>query len=205
MSSTCPNCQAPVPDDFGLIECAKCGASIFVEFDGSVTAPTEEPVIEHHSNSQSNAIDFDQDETSFEFPAEVDAGSAAAVVAGEAEESFDIMPQSVIAEIPQSTTSEQHMDELQDFANSPLSQGRDGLLRVNLIISGIDTSDLRNLVYEALLDKKFLWDAESIMKGVASGQLQIPDLPSVKAAVLLLRLKNIPVNVSWEQHAIHQA
>ncbi len=190
--SHCPNCQAPVPDDFGLIECKNCGASIFVEFDGSVATPPEEAVIEQNTFSRSMPLDQAQED---------------AIEPEEflEDEPFDIMPQSVVTAMPSATTSEQHMDELQDFANSPLSQGRDGLLRVNLTISGIDTADLRNLVHEALLDKKFLWDAEGMMKNINSGQLYIQDLPSVKAAVLLLRLKNIPVNVSWEQHAIHQA
>lgn len=194
--SNCPNCQAPVPDDFGLIECANCGASIFVEFDGSVTAPAEDAVVEH--NTASHTITHEA--TPAEMPPfEIDSNEILS------EQTFDMMPQSVVTPIPEPSTSEQHFDELQDFANSPLSQGRDGLLRVNLTISGIDTADLRNLIHEALLDKKFLWDVEGMMKQIASGQLKIQDLSSVKAAVLLLRLKNIPVQVSWEQHAIHQA
>ncbi len=190
--SHCPNCQAPIPDDFGLIECKNCGASIFVEFDGTVALPPEESALEHNTASNTAAIEFAQPVTSE--PEEFLT-----------DESFDIMPQSVVKDTPTLTTSEAHLDELQDFANSPLSQGREGLLRVNLTISGIDTADLRNLVYEALLDKKFLWDADGMIKSVQSGQLFIQDLPSVKAAVLLLRLKNVPVSVSWEQHAIHQA
>ena len=36
MATHCPNCQNPVDDDFGLIDCSVCGASFFLDLDGSV-------------------------------------------------------------------------------------------------------------------------------------------------------------------------
>lgn len=221
--SQCPVCQSPVPDDFGLIECKKCGAALFVEFDGAVTAQNESEDVsieaslaDHNTHSQSKTVDitdelFGSEDSATVVQAYAEQEPVEAPLQETLEETvavneggFEFMPQSVVA--PEShATSDEHMDELKDFANSALSQGREGLLRVNMVISGIDTADLRNSVYEALLDKKFLWDAEGMIKGIHAGRLQIEDLPSVKAVVLLSRLKSIPVNVSWEQHAIHQA
>jgi len=200
----CPVCQTSVPDDFGLIECSKCGAVLFVEFDGKVTARSEErttvlsedtPVVD--IPAYENQLEPSLDETVLAMPEPLPPPPV---------EFFEeLMPQSIIAPLPPPTTSEEHMDDLQAFANSPVSQGREGLLRVNLVISGIDTADIRNSVLEALSDKKFLWDSDGLIKSVHAGRLHIEDLPSVKAAILISRLKGIPVNVSWEQHAIHQA
>lgn len=203
----CPVCQSSVPDDFGLIECTKCGAVLFVEFDGKVTARNNERTEVYAETSPEPEVDVPEFDNHFEA-----TGFEETVLAPpppppiEEDEVFEeLMPQSIVAPVPPPATGEEHMDDLQQFANSPASQGREGLLQVNLVISGIDTADIRNSVHEALTDKKFLWDADGLIKSIHAGRLHIQDLPSVKAAILISRLKSIPVNVSWEQHAIHQA
>ena len=165
----CPICQAPVTEDFGLIECKKCGAALFVEFDGTVKAQSDD-VPTQMTISQSVTVDITdelfgsdpQPEQNFGYDAtEIQTFEESTPPPPPADrteilaEQFENMPQSVVLTPPE-TSSEEHMDDLKDFANSPMSQGREGLLRVNVVISGIDTADLRNMVYEALLDRKFL-------------------------------------------------
>ena len=35
--SSCPHCQSELPDDFGLVQCGGCGASVFIDMDGQVS------------------------------------------------------------------------------------------------------------------------------------------------------------------------
>ena len=41
MMSNCPSCQTLIDEDFGLVTCHGCGATLFVELDGSLRANEE--------------------------------------------------------------------------------------------------------------------------------------------------------------------
>lgn len=96
------------------------------------------------------------------------------------------------------------MQDVVDYANSTESQGREGLLRFNLNIIGIDSAEVRKQIINTLTDSRFLWDVTEIMTTIKDGQLNLRDLTAVKAALLVHRLRSIPVEISWEQYAIHQ-
>lgn len=91
------------------------------------------------------------------------------------------------------------------FGNSPNSGGREGSLRYTLWIEGIDTADVRNAFKEAITDKKLLWDTEKILKSIHKGRVAIENVSSIKAQVVVTRLKHLPIQVKWEQHAIHDS
>lgn len=58
----CPLCLAPVSDDFGLIECAKCNAQLIVHMDGRVEysgANVSEPITESEPTRAPSAPSFD--------------------------------------------------------------------------------------------------------------------------------------------------
>lgn len=92
------------------------------------------------------------------------------------------------------------MSDVADFGNSSVSQGREGLLRFNIYIAGIDTSDIRAEVREALDDAKFLWDVDAIIGSVKNGELAIKEITPVKSALLVQKLRTISVEVRWEQY-----
>lgn len=96
------------------------------------------------------------------------------------------------------------LSDIAQFGNSESSGGRDGTLRYNLFISGIDTSDVRLAFREALTDRKFLWDTDQILRSLKNGQVRIENVSATKAHVLISRLRNMPVKVRWEQYAVHQ-
>jgi hypothetical protein len=106
-------------------------------------------------------------------------------------------------EIATAETSEESLN-LDQFANSEASRGRDGNLRYSVTISGIDTGELRTRVLEALTDKKFLWDVNALIKSIRAGELTLSDVSAVKAALLVSRLRSFSLDVHWEQHALHQ-
>jgi hypothetical protein len=96
------------------------------------------------------------------------------------------------------------MSDIAEFGNSTVSQGREGILRFNLYITGIDTADLRNEIRDALRDDRFLWDTENIISKIKNGELVLNEITPVKSAILLQRLRSISVDIRWEQYAVHQ-
>ncbi len=97
------------------------------------------------------------------------------------------------------------MREVATFGNSDASTAREGGYRFNLLIYGIDSVDIRNDVKDALTDGRFLWDLESLLSQIEQGVLKLNDLSAVKSALIVQRLKTLPVDIKWEQYAIHQS
>lgn len=96
------------------------------------------------------------------------------------------------------------LSDLADFGNADLASGREGPLRYTLFISGIDTKDVRESFREALTDRKFVWDTDQILKSIREGQVKIENASATKAYMLVIRLRNLPLQVRWEQYVVHQ-
>jgi hypothetical protein len=96
------------------------------------------------------------------------------------------------------------LDEIADYGNSEVSRASDGLLLFNVIIDGIDTNELRAAVQSVLDDKRFLWNPDGLMNSIRNGRLKITKINSIKASLLVKRLKNLDVTIRWEQYAITQ-
>lgn len=100
-------------------------------------------------------------------------------------------------------TTEEALKEVLTFANSPNMEANEGSLRYNLVIQSIDTKDLLKQVFEALEDERFLWDAEGLVSQTKSGVLRLSDLNAIKASLIVFRLRDVDVEVAWEQENIH--
>ena len=93
---------------------------------------------------------------------------------------------------------------LNAFANSELSAARDGPLLFRIVISGIDSKEMRETIREAMTDPRFAWDVGALLSRIDKGNLTIENVAPVKASVLVNRLKRLPVTIRWEQHAVSQ-
>lgn len=94
------------------------------------------------------------------------------------------------------------MSEISDYGNSEVSQGREGAYQLTIVISGIDSKDLRDDLYAAIEDSRFLWDEQAIINSAKNGVVKIKGVSTIKAAILLQRLRGLPLEVRWEQNAI---
>ncbi len=97
------------------------------------------------------------------------------------------------------------LSDIAEFGNSANSGSQSGSLRYDLVISGIDTSDVRNAFREALVDKKLMWDTDEILRSIHNGEVRIENVSAVKANVLITRLRMLPFKIRWEQYAVHQS
>ena len=226
----CPVCNHPVPDDFGLISCESCGAQLIVHVDGRVEHSTGEPEPEplepgeQPSDFAPQAV-FPPQEMEFSSENEEPVSDFAPEEQGEEE----LLPPELVApELPEEPPQQMFdgsepdmspaaevyqsgpqanspdLSDLANFAKSADSGGREGPLRYNLSVTGIDTSDVREAFREAITDRKFMWDTEQILRSIRNGEVRIANVSPVKAFILINRLRNLPVRVEWEQYAITQ-
>jgi hypothetical protein len=121
-------------------------------------------------------------------------------------DAFDIVPEEPRAEVyrPSDAQNSPDLSDIAKFGNSGASSGRDGSLRYNLFISGIDTADVREAFREAITDRKLVWDIDQILRSLKNGEVLIPNVTAPKAYILISRLRNVPVQVKWEQYALSQ-
>lgn len=221
---TCPVCNHQVPDDFGLISCDGCGAQLIVHVDGRVehTSDQEEIVMDSPSEGEPAsdyapeaefAVEAEEPVPDIGAPDPEERGLPQELVEPEAleeppQQMFDGSEpdSSSAAEVykPGTPPNSPDLSDLAGFANSQESGGREGPLRYNLAITGIDTSDVRNAFREAITDRKFMWDTEQIVRSIRNGEVRISNVSPVKAFILINRLRNLPLHVEWEQHAITQ-
>lgn len=247
----CPFCQTEIPDDFGLIECPNCQASLFVDMDGSVEASApaprsdgpslqpEEPDEEFGATFAAQLVD---ESLGYEEPPEVpledqidhpEEPVADEPVAEEpiAEEPIDFGSQGdelsesepledFSSNEPQNESFEsalagpdqplevpaqvQSGDGSMDISNMATAMDQEGVsegLRYDLEITGIDTADLRREVMESLMDKKLGWNVEDLMARITGGSLTLKGVTAVKAHVVVQRLKTLPLEMRWDQHA----
>lgn len=222
---SCPVCNGHVADDFGLMECENCGAQLIVHVDGRVEysgnrevsqsnvaagALSEIPELPENLTPEPAALPesplddlFEHDPAApEELPAELGGEVAPEkMFDGNEHDSLDEAPPMYQQGPPANSPD---LSDLAAFANSSESGGREGPLRYNLAVSGIDTSDVREAFREAITDRKFMWDTDQILRSIRHGEVRIANVAPGKAYMLINRLRNLPVRVKWEQHAITQ-
>ena len=111
----------------------------------------------------------------------------------------------VVASSDLHSTNSSDMSDIASFGNSQDSGSRDGSLRYNITVAGIDTSDVRESFREAITDARLVWDIEQILRSVKHGEVRFTNVSPAKAFVVILRLRGLPLQVKWEQYAISQS
>ena len=91
---------------------------------------------------------------------------------------------------------------LNEYANSELSQGKNGAFVYQLVFEGIDSKEIREAVRQELDDSRFGWDTHALLNGVQGGKLVIERLSAIKASILVNRLKRLPLKIKWQQFSI---
>jgi hypothetical protein len=171
MSTVCPQCASPVEQDFGVATCGQCAAVLFIDLDGNASL-SESPV------STSVAFHEESPDVPFLDPVEQD------------------LPQEPLIEQALAPEPASEVEVFQ-FVDSDPAQGP---MSYSVIVGKIDTKELRNQILEAINDPKFGWDPREVMKSVQAGVLHFNDLNPVKASVLVQKLRDLPIEISWTQN-----
>lgn len=198
--ASCPVCQTENEADFGLVNCRSCGSPFFVEIDGSASSseiPSAPEIPKDPTSPSIKAADI--------IPTELPPLPEMPIQDGlQALDSFDTPAAQEVPLPPPPAPPMEDLREIASYGNSEVSQAREGAYRFSIIIRGIDTAEIRQSVRHELADSRFLWDIDALLDTVTNGELVIDDVSAVKAALAIQRLKLLPVEIRWEQHAIHQ-
>ena len=113
------------------------------------------------------------------------------------QEIHDVVYEDIIPEPAIEPEDPGDLSDVSEYANSDQAFGP---LSYSVTIENIDTKETRQLLLEALTDPKFGWDPKELLKQVKLGQLKFENLNPVKASVLVQKLQDVPVKVSWIQN-----
>ena len=220
--AACPRCGTQLKEDYGMSQCPGCGAFSFVDMDGnaviqdvSADPPAENPSdyaepVEvgggaspsDYSDPIENVIDVPQDVPQEDFKPFDPFEQTPEAVEAPTNSGFHAGPK--LMKPDQSFGPADDPLNINEFANSEVSAAKDGPLLFRVLISGIDTREIRDSIREVLEDPRFAWDSNEIFSKVSKGILAINGLSPVKASILITRIKRLPVQIRWEQYAIAQ-
>jgi hypothetical protein len=172
MSHQCPQCGASIEQDYGVTTCTKCSSVLFVDMDGNV---------------QLNQAGYAAANQEIEIVEQ--APQSAEIYSSESLPTEELFPNDPPKDL---------VEELQDFGNQPMSETA---LTYTVVVECIDHADLRDQVKKAITDPRFQWDVSEIMSKQINGRIELKKINAVKAAIVVRRLKELPVKVSWRQYA----
>ncbi len=89
--------------------------------------------------------------------------------------------------------------DIQRFDESASSQMDDGEYVYEVIITGIDSADLKKDIIMALSEKRFSLIVSELQKEIQKGELVVRNLNPVRAMLIVLRLQSLDVIVEWRQ------
>ncbi len=224
MAANCPQCSNPVFEDFGVAVCSNCHSVLFIDMDGnaSITEP-HQTLLEDTANSFSQPEPKSEGDVGYE----VDSNSEADLKFEELakfEQDLPLEPTSEQSTSYRFTDQNKQIDEqpaeivkteTNSFASpesnslpelpSDLSAAdmEVGVLSYDLLIENIDTKEIRSQLQDIFSEPKFHWDAAELLKKIKMGKLRLENINAAKASVLVQKISEMPVKVSWKQNAFN--
>ncbi len=193
--ATCPRDGTKIDVEYGMATCPQCGVVLFIDMDGEAQLGLEaEALVFDEAPVETPLSAQPPPDLPIEpVPLNMEEYASGASYAGDP--------------VTAATQAISPGDPLgiQSYANSEVSQAKDGPLLVRIIVSGVDTKEIRESLREAITDSRFGWDVDAIMRTIANGELRIANVSPVKASVAINRLKRLPIRIRWEQYAVTQA
>ncbi len=203
MATTCPQCGQSLDQDFGVVSCSHCHSVLVFDLDGNVEIQDASIIRQEiHDASESEEPVVVEDPILFEDPiAEISSEQIGEIASTDIEESivdqsFEALDQPIEEPSILAAVEEPFIGE----PTVPLVNTSGSVISYHLKIEGIDTKDMRTQVEEALGDAKFPWTAKEIIRQTKDGILEIGPMNPVVASVLVRRLKDLSLNISWRQN-----
>ena len=95
--------------------------------------------------------------------------------------------------------TKQDLSDVEAYGNME-SAAYKGLLRYDLQITGVDSSNVEEQILSILEDSRLKKDAKTCLSSKKNGVLQIKNLNPVKVVYLVSQLINLPIELSWKQY-----
>lgn len=223
--AVCPQCGNSLEQDFGVVSCSQCQAVLFIDMDGNVhfsgenqqaqadspnenvtaeapvgfSVDSQEPLRtpDYADNWLSNDPSQESSNEAFPQSSEVTTNREVEAEFSEAEESAPESETQSELDIGPVPVAGNDFSDVENFANSNSTVGP---LSYSVIIEDINTKETRAELKDALTDSKFQWDASELMNKIKGGRLILENLNPVKASVLIHRIRELKVKISWRQN-----
>jgi uncharacterized Zn finger protein (UPF0148 family) len=226
--SSCPKCGTAIDQDFGIFNCAQCGAMLFINVEGDVQLSEQhensadnnslenvdqstnlqtEDQINNQLESLDNPISFDEFAAGTQPPAEEDeiqnnldqVDHNIEINMDHLDQPLDLqMQEPAPAQIVTQTLTEA-LGDVVSYAN------RDTNLRgvsFDLVLKGLDYADLQEKVKKSLSDPKFAWNAEQRISNIKEGRLELKNLNPAQAVMAIKNLQDLSIQISWSQNVL---
>jgi len=224
--AVCPQCGTELNVDFGMVLCTNCRAVSVIDMDGNVTLDAPPPAPESTPDVNANAPTAEPPEIDLQLgqvePEAMPVDSAHDISAEPSdspppipEEYTDILsggydvvqspdtePISSPPPISAPASAELHALDLSGFT-SDIGDAK-SLFTYDIVISGIDTREMRANLIESLDDPRLRLEREKIVQQINQGNVTLPAVSAVKAVVIVSRLKAMPIEIRWVQHTIYE-
>lgn len=212
--AVCPQCSNSLVQDFGVVSCSQCQAVLFIDMDGNVhfSGENQEPAVQSLNEAEEpnqveveapegfadNWLSNDQPIQETQIQESVLPELEGEIVAVELAETPEVLDLSPTEPEPEKVkVALNDFSDVESFANSNSTVGP---LTYTVTIEDINTKEVRAELKEALADKKFQWDASELIKKIKGGKLVLDDLGPVKASVVIHRIRELKVKISWRQN-----
>ncbi len=93
----------------------------------------------------------------------------------------------------------QDFSDVENYGNSESISSK-GFLRYDLLIEGIDSSEIEEQILFILEDSRFNWDGKEIYRQQKDGNLWIKNLHPIKVVSLISEISRLSVQLSWKQY-----
>lgn len=177
MSALCPQCGHSLEQDFGVVSCSHCQSVLVIDLDGSIQIQDPGQM----GQEIHDAVQEEEILTEIYQPEET-------VIEQIHEPAFELP-------IEPQPLEEQSLDNSVVTLNNTSSS----IINYQVTIQGIDTKEVREQLEDAMKDPKFPWNAREITQQIQNGILELGPLNPVAASVLVRKLKDLPLTISWRQ------
>lgn len=202
----CPNCQISIEigsEHFGsLFRCPNCKAEFFVGFDGVPENSKEPALVDDPVVDSTQPVDeslgmgtTDQLNPSYDMYSILNSNASEPIKINDDNPTSENFDSQKVNDINQSTRTADIVQDIQDYANSTANS-----LTFDLVITGFDLAEQRDVLLEILADKKFNWDLENIKSLIALGKLELKNVAPAKSVILIKRLLSAGIEINWSQN-----
>lgn len=187
--------------DFGVVACPRCQSVLVIDLDGGIQVQDPGQI----ANEIHDAVQEEEFSTSEQSVPEFEPVHEAGDTNEQESEVENAFNESVDLDQPIEPTVSQVVPEPleESFGGSPtvaLVNNSSSVISYHLIIQGIDTRETRDQLEDALRDPKFPWTAREIIQQTKNGILEIGPVNPVVASVLVRKLKDLSLIISWRQN-----
>lgn len=188
MAIQCPQCSTLIEEDFGVVTCSHCQNVFSVGIDGEVVQEFKAEVSDFGGEFQAgNSF------VSVEAPVESEQPVTDLAYPELQNQTVEEFQEDFIRPIQE--TNELPVSNQLNISDSNVIHP----IGYDLLISEIDTAEIHGQVIQALNDSRFPWTAQEMAKEIKGGMLRIGSINPVVASVVVSRLQEVSVKISWEQ------